>query len=175
MAAHRMDARAPARLVPVLLSLGSNIRPEYHLRAALAELRACFGPLRASPGYRNPAVGFDGAPFINSGVLLHTVLPLPALESWLRGLEDRHGRDRRVKGLADRTLDLDVVFYGDAVLAHHGKPRIPRPERVHAFVLKPLAQIAPDFIDPVHGLALAQLWQCHPDRDTAYEAVDLEG
>jgi 2-amino-4-hydroxy-6-hydroxymethyldihydropteridine diphosphokinase len=172
---HNMERAGLRAPVPVLLSLGSNIRPEQHLRAALGELRATFGPILASPGYRNPAIGFDGAPFINCGVLLHTWLELPALESWLHGLEDRYGRDRRIRGLADRTLDLDVVFYGDRVTEHEGRPRLPRPERTYAFVLKPLAEIAPEFIDPVHGQPLGTLWLQHPDHATAYERVDLEG
>lgn len=170
----REPAPGPAR-VPVLLSLGSNIDAEHHLRQALLELEAAFGPLRASPGYRNPAIGFDGAPFINSAVLMHTVLALPALECWLQGLEDRHGRDRALKGLADRTLDLDVVFYADRLVYRDGQLRVPRPERAHAFVLKPLADIAPEFIDPADGRSLGQLWSLHPDAGTHYEAVPLRG
>ena len=69
--------------VTVLLSLGSNVEPERHLRVALEELRARFGALTVSPAYRTAAVGFDGAPFINNAVMLQSDDTLVALEAWL--------------------------------------------------------------------------------------------
>lgn len=159
---------------PVLLSLGSNVEPARHLRAALQALRERFGPLRVSPAYRTPAVGFQGPDFLNNGVLMHSDLPLEALEDWLHALEDRHGRDRSGPRLADRTLDVDVVFYGDLVVQGPGKQRIPRPELKHAFVLKPLADIAPDFVDPLSGRSLGQLWAAHGQYGEAFETVELD-
>jgi len=159
---------------PVLLSLGSNVEPARHLHAAVQALRERFGPLRVSPAYRTPAVGFDGPDFLNNGVLMHSDLALDALEDWLHALEDRHGRDRSGPRLGDRTLDVDVVFYGDLVVQGPGKQRIPRPELKHAFVLKPLADIAPDFIDPLSGRSLAELWAGHAQHDEAFETVPLQ-
>ena len=63
-----------------LLSLGSNVEPLPHLQHAVAALRGRFGPLRVSPAYRTPAVGFDGPDFLNAAVALHTDLSLDALE-----------------------------------------------------------------------------------------------
>jgi len=54
-----------------------------------------------------------------------------------------------------------------------GHLRIPRPELKHAFVLKPLADIAPDFVDPVSGLTLAALWRAHRQHDEVFETVEL--
>ena len=159
--------------VTVLLSLGSNVAPERHLRVALEELRARFGALTVSPAYRTAAVGFDGAPFINNAVMLQSDDTLVALEAWLHALEDRHGRDRSGPRLSDRTLDVDVVFHGDAVLRDGEQVRLPRPELKHAFVLKPLADIAPDFIDPLSGCSLAGLWRAHPQYAEAFEVVPL--
>lgn len=159
--------------VTVLLSLGSNVEPERHLRVALEELRARFGALTVSPAYRTAAVGFDGAPFINNAVMLQSDDTLVALEAWLHALEDRHGRDRSGPRLSDRTLDVDVVFHGDAVLRDGEQVRLPRPELKHAFVLKPLADIAPDFIDPLSGRSLAGLWRAHPQYAEAFEVVPL--
>lgn len=159
--------------VTVLLSLGSNVEPERHLRAALEELRARFGALTVSPAYRTAAVGFDGAPFNNNAVMLQSDDTLVALEAWLHALEDRHGRDRSGPRLSDRTLDVDVVFHGDAVLRDGEQVRLPRPELKHAFVLKPLADIAPDFIDPLSGCSLAGLWRAHPQYAEAFEVVPL--
>ena len=159
--------------VTVLLSLGSNVEPERHLRAALEELRARFGALTVSPAYRTAAVGFDGAHFINNAVMLQSDDTLVALEAWLHALEDRHGRDRSGPRLSDRTLDVDVVFHGDAVLRDGEQVRLPRPELKHAFVLKPLADIAPDFIDPLSGRSLAGLWRAHPQYAEPFEVVPL--
>lgn len=158
---------------PVLLSLGSNVEPARHLAAAVEALRERFGVLRVSPAYRTPAVGFEGPDFLNNGVLLHSDLGLEALEQWLHALEDRHGRDRGGPRFGDRTLDVDVVFYGDLVVDEPGRRRIPRPELKHAFVLRPLADIAPDFVDPVSGQSLAALWAGHPQHDEVFEAVAL--
>jgi len=157
----------------VLLSLGSNIDPDRHLRAALDELRTLFGEVAVSPAYRTAAVGFDGAPFVNAAVALSTTLPLAALEDTLHALEDRHGRDRTGPRLSDRTLDVDVVFYGDTVIRDGVRVRVPRPELKHAFVLKPLADIAPEFVDPLSGSRLVDLWRMHPQHDEQFEVVAL--
>ncbi len=167
------DAAAQRLPVQVLLSLGSNIAPERYLSAALDELRARFGEVSVSPAYRTAAVGFDGAPFVNNAAVIHTALPLDALEAWLHALEDRHGRDRSGPRLSDRTLDVDVVFYGDRVLREGVRVRIPRPELKHAFVLKPLADIAPDFLDPLAGRTLRDQWRAHPQHDDPFEIVPL--
>ena len=66
-----------------------------------------------SPVYRFPAVGFAGPDFLNLAVGLDTELEPFVLNDWLHGLEDRHGRRRDVPRFSDRTLDIDIVLYGD--------------------------------------------------------------
>lgn len=161
------------RMIPVLLSLGSNLEPARHLRAALDELQVRFGAMSVSPAYLTPAVGFDGPAFLNNAVLLHTDMALEPLDAWLHALEDRHGRDRSGPRFSNRTLDVDIVFYGDRIVEGPGHLRIPRPELKHAFVLRPLADIAPEFVDPLSRRTLAELWQVHADRDCAFEVVAL--
>lgn len=160
-------------MTTVLLSLGSNLEPARHLRAALRELREAFGELAVSPAYLTPAVGFQGPDFLNNAVLLRTEMALPELDAWLHALEDRHGRDRSGPRFGNRTLDVDIVFYGDAIVEGPGHLRIPRPELKHAFVLGPMADIAPDFVDPVSGCTLAELWRAHPDHERAFAVVEL--
>jgi 2-amino-4-hydroxy-6-hydroxymethyldihydropteridine diphosphokinase len=155
------------------LSLGSNLEPERHLPAALDELRARFGTLVVSPTYRFPAVGFVGPDFLNLAVGLDTELSAVELDSWLHALEDRHGRRRDVPRYADRTLDADIVLYGDQVIRGPGHLEVPRPELSQAFVLKPLAEIAPEVVHPTRRTTIGQLWRAHPDYAAKFARVRL--
>lgn len=155
----------------VYLSLGSNLEPHRYLPAAIAELRARFGELSVSPAYRSKSVGFDGADFVNLAVGLDTDLPPEALNDWLHALEDRHGRRRDVPRYADRTLDVDIVFYDTLVLDGPGHLQVPRKELRHAFVLRPIADIAPALRHPVSGLSMAELWAAFP---AASEPLQVE-
>jgi 2-amino-4-hydroxy-6-hydroxymethyldihydropteridine diphosphokinase len=154
------------------LSLGSNVEPERHLRAAIAALRARFGDVVVSQVYRVPAVGFDGPDFLNAAAIIETDLDPFALVEWLHQLESDNGRIRGHVKFSDRTLDIDLVYFDDAVLDLPDL-RLPRPELRHAFVLRPLADIAPSFVDPVRKVTLAQLWRAHPDFGAALETVAL--
>lgn len=146
----------------VYLSLGSNLDPRRYLPAALDELRARFGPLQVSPAYRTGSVGFEGADFVNLAVGLDTELSPQDLNDWLHALEDRHGRRRDVPRYSDRTLDVDIVFYDDLVTEGPGHLKLPRDELKHAFVLRPIADIAPQLHHPVSGRSMAELWAAFP-------------
>lgn len=146
------------------LSLGSNLEPHRYLPAALQALRERFGEILVSPAYRSRSVGFDGADFINLAVGLETELPPQALNDWLHALEDRHGRRRDVPRYSDRTLDIDIVLYDDLVIDGPGHLQIPRKELQHAFVLRPLADIAPRLRHPQSGLDMATLWAAFPQH-----------
>ena len=154
------------------LSLGSNQHALDHLPRALAELRTRFGELRVSPLYRTPAVGFEGPDFYNAAVVLESDLEPVELDAWLHALEDAHGRRRDVPRFSDRPLDIDIVFYDQRVLRGPGNLEIPRPELRHAFVLKPLADIAPGFTVPGDGRSLALLWNEHSERNRPPRTVD---
>jgi 2-amino-4-hydroxy-6-hydroxymethyldihydropteridine diphosphokinase len=155
------------------LSLGSNLEPHRYLPAALDELRARFGALAVSPAYRSQAVGFDGPDFVNLAVGLDTDLDPGALNDWLHALEDRHGRRRDQLRYASRTLDVDLVLYDDRVIDGPGHLQIPRKELRHAFVLKPLADIAPDLRHPLDGTTMAERWAAFPHEREPLQAVPL--
>ena len=148
------------------LSLGSNVDPERHLAQAVDELRERFGDVVVSSFLRTPAVGFDGPDFVNAAAIVETDLPIVELDAWLHALEDAHGRRRDVPRFSDRPLDIDIVFFDDLVFRGPGNLQVPRPELQHAFVLRPLAEIAPDFRDPVSGKTLAELWDQMRRADT---------
>ena len=140
------------------LSLGSNQEPEKHLAAAVQALRDAFGDIVLSDWVRTKAVGFDGPDFINGAAIIETDWDVFTLDKWLHALEDQHGRRRGVPRFSDRTLDIDIIFFDDLIIDGPGNLRIPRPELKHAFVLGPLAQIAPDYVDPVSGLSMVKMW-----------------
>lgn len=148
-----------------LLSLGSNIDAERNLRSAFAALQDRFGPVAMSMVYRFPAVGFDGPDFLNAAAMVDSDLDPFALNDWLHALEDAHGRDRSGPRFGDRPLDIDIVFYDDLITSGPGHLELPRDELKHAFVLRPLAEIAPDFVDPRSGRTLAALWAASTERD----------
>ena len=146
------------------LSLGSNVDAEANLRSAIAAVRARFGDIVVSRVYVFPAVGFDGADFLNAAAVIDSNLDLFALNDWLHELEAAHGRDRSGPRFGDRTLDIDIVFYDDLVLDGPGHLQVPRDDIRHAFVLQPLAEIVPGFIHPRSGESLENLWQAHPEH-----------
>ena len=155
------------------LSLGSNIDAEANLRSAIQALRERFGDIVLSNAYVFPAVGFQGGDFLNAAAIIDSDLDPHALNDWLHALEDAHGRDRSGPRFGDRPLDIDIVFYDDLILDGPGHLQIPRDELRHAFVLRPLAEIAPDVIDPRSGRVLADLWAAHHERDHSLEIVRI--
>lgn len=143
----------------VYLGLGSNQAREYHLRAGIRALYVQFGELHVSSVYESAAVGFVGEPFYNLVVGLDTRVSVGNLHASLKAIEDRNGRDRRAPRFSARTLDIDILTYGDAVGVLEGV-QLPRDEILyHAFVLRPLADIAPTVRHPVLKQTYAELWQ----------------
>lgn len=145
--------------VDVFLGLGSNQSPERHIAAGIEALEQRFGEVVLSPVYRSVAVGFSGSDFLNAAARIRTDLGVAALKDWLTELENRHGRDRSQPKFSDRSLDIDILFYGDRVGTVDGL-ELPRGEILeYAHVLKPLADIAPERVHPATGLTLAEHWE----------------
>jgi 2-amino-4-hydroxy-6-hydroxymethyldihydropteridine diphosphokinase len=160
--------------IPVALSLGSNINRYQHLTQALDALTRAFGELRCSPVYESESVGFDGSNFLNSVVLIHTTLDLAAISPILKRIEDDNGRDRNGPKFGPRTLDIDVLTYGDRVGDYQGV-ELPRHETArNAFVLKPMADLLPDTLLPGADLTYAQLWARYPKEKQQLWAVAFE-
>lgn len=148
----------------VYLSIGSNIDREQNLCSAAAVLRRQFGNLTVSPVYESRPVGFEGDDFLNLVVGFDTDLSLDELNVVLHGIEDAHGRIRGGEKFSSRTLDLDILLYGDMI--DHAPPRdIPRREITrHAFILKPLSDIAGSLQHPETGETFADLWRRRGDQ-----------
>jgi len=143
----------------VFVGLGSNISPRRNLNAALPRLAARFGDLRISPVYECQAVGFDGDPFLNLVIAFSTSEPLVAVLEYLRQVERDFGRRRGEARFAARSLDLDIILFGDRIGEEAGL-QLPRPDILrYAFVLKPLADLAPNGLHPACGRRYQELWE----------------
>ncbi len=146
----------------VWLSVGSNLQRNRNISSAIAVLRAEFGELILSPVYQNQAVGFAGTDFYNLVIGFHTAQPASVLSGILKGIEGQHGRQLGEPKFSPRTLDLDLLTYGNQVLDTDDL-QIPRDEILkYAFVLGPLADVAPEDRHPLTGESYAELWAAFP-------------
>ncbi len=132
------------------VSVGSNIDKAKNIEAGLNSLREIFGELSISPIYETAAVGFEGDDFYNLVVGFESDLSAHAVFQILRELEFKHGRSPNSQKFSPRHLDLDLLLYGDEII-DDGILKLPRADiEKYAFVLQPLADIAPDLIHPIH-------------------------
>ncbi|MCU8383517.1 2-amino-4-hydroxy-6-hydroxymethyldihydropteridine diphosphokinase [Vibrio vulnificus] len=155
----------------VYIGVGSNIEREKHARAAWQELTLLGEALQASPIYECAAVGFDSHAFCNFVIRLNTSMTLEELASQLRQIEMRWGREENAAKYQDRTLDLDIVLFGDCISSQ--KPELPRSDIFkYPFVIQPLYDLQPDLVIPGDGRTVEEIWQTARDLDTL-RAVDF--
>ncbi len=158
-------------MAQVFVSIGSNIDRERNIALALQMLQDNFGNLHSSSVYESDAVGFDSAPFYNLVVGFNSSEPPERIQAMLHRIEDDCGRARSGE-LSARTLDLDLLLYDDLVL-QQGRLHLPRPDILrYAFVLRPLAEIAPQLRHPVNGETYARLWEGFSDSRQVLSRVD---
>jgi 2-amino-4-hydroxy-6-hydroxymethyldihydropteridine diphosphokinase len=153
-----------ASRAPVAVALGSNLGDrQAHLDFAVAHLRRLLDPLRASTFIETDPVDVPDvqAPFLNGVVVGETVLSAAGLLEALLTIERARGR-RRPHRHAARTLDLDLILYGDWVVNEPGLT-VPHPRfRERRFVLAPLAEVAGEWVDPVTGKTVSALLRSLP-------------
>ena len=155
------------------LGIGSNLDAGRNISSAIAALSEFFESVEFSPVYRASAVGFEGGDFINLVARVETAMAPLELKGWLHELEDRHERARDVPKFSDRTLDIDILLYDDLWLLSP-ELEIPRFEILEAaYVLQPLANLAPDLVHPVARKTFAQLWSAFPASDSELTEIRL--
>jgi len=143
----------------VAIALGSNLGDRAaHLDFAVSRLRSAFPNLKVSRYYDTEPVDVPGEQgrFLNAAAVGDTTAPAREVLELLLSIERERGRERPFPNAA-RTLDLDLILFGSAVIDEPGLV-VPHPRfRERRFVLEPLAEIAPDFVDPVTGLTVREL------------------
>ncbi len=144
------------------IGIGSNIERDKHITGSLEALRQRFGKLLVSSVYEAEAVGFAGAPFYNLVVGFTDTQDAKTVAGYLRQMEFAFGRSADSQKFSARTLDLDLLLYGDVII-DDGSLQIPRTDITrYAFVLEPLAEIAPLLIHPQLQKTYAELWEALP-------------
>ena len=160
-------------MTSIFLGLGSNVRPRHHLPLGLRDLEALFGAMTLSRVYEGEAIGFAGAPFWNLVLATETAMAVGELQAALREIEYRHGRPANATRFSDRTLDIDILTYGDRVGVVDGVT-LPRGEILErAFVLRPLAELAPSARHPGSGETYADLWSAFDQNREPLRSVTL--
>ena len=160
-------------MATIYISLGSNINREENTRAGIAALKQAFGDLTLSAVYESEAVGFDGDAFYNMVIACDVSTSVHDTNQILRDIEDANGRDRSGPKFSSRTLDLDLLLYDDLILDENGL-KLPRGEILkNAFVLWPLAEIAPQLIHPEVDASYAELWAAFDKSKEALYPIDF--
>jgi 2-amino-4-hydroxy-6-hydroxymethyldihydropteridine diphosphokinase len=158
----------------VLVAAGSNVEPLVNLRRALGLLVAHYPGLRRSAAYRNRAVGFAGDDFVNLVIDFDTTEDVRSVLERLHEAEAACGRPREAPKWAPRSMDLDILLYGDRVCDEPGLV-LPRPDLVRrAYMLGPAAELAPDVLHPTLGVTLADLWRNFAQEGHVLEPVELQ-
>ncbi len=154
--------------VKAYLGLGANLgQPEAQIRRALGELEA-HGDVRllrlSSLEWTKPYGGVEQGDFLNGVAEIETLLPPEELLALCQRLEAEAGRQREQRW-GPRTLDLDILFYGQGCV-DKGDLRIPHGDLANrAFVLEPLCQLAPGLTHPAYGRTVAQLLEALKRRE----------
>ena len=161
-------------MATVFLGVGSNIERERYIVAGLDALQGLFGELALSSVYDSAAIGFEGQSFLNLVVQVDTALAVGELARQLRHVEVEHGRPAHATRFSSRQLDIDILTYDDQVGVIDGVA-LPREEILeNAFVLCPLAELAPQVLHPVVGQSYAALWRGYDQAAQALTKVAFE-
>lgn len=146
-------------MATVYVSLGSNMDAEAKLRLGLEQLRSRYGELHVSPVYRNEAVGFEGDDFLNLVASFESDAEPAAICEAISAIHELAGRVRGAGKWEARPLDIDLLLY-DELVREEGPVRVPREDVLkYSFVLRPLAELAPDLVHPLTGRTMLDHWQ----------------
>ena len=156
----------------VYISVGSNIEPARNIRSAMTLFQQYYPEQTRSSVYESEAVGFEGDNFYNFVIGFDTADEVTRVADVLRHIEDTHARDRSGPRFSARTIDLDLLLYDELI---RPELNIPRDEITkNAFVLQPLAEIAPDRRHPVSGQSFAEMWRTFDQTSQALWKIPFD-
>ena len=159
-------------MAKIYISVGSNIDPEKNIREGIKQLSCLFSCLTISSVYLSEAIGFNGGDFYNLVVGAETSASITEVSSTLREIEFANGRQPDAVKFSSRTLDLDLLLYDDVICQE--PVRLPRSEiTFNAFVLWPLAEIAPNVVHPEAGQTIQMLWNKYDKSAQVLRPIDF--
>ena len=143
----------------VYVGLGSNIEPETNLQLGVDELRRRYGRVEMSTVYKSRAVGFHGDDFLNLVARFESESEPADICDAIAAIHRLAGRDGDGGKWESRPLDIDLLLYNGRIM-DEGAVRIPREDILkYTFVLRPLAELAPDLVHPLTGRTMLDHWQ----------------
>jgi len=158
----------------VYISVGSNIDRRRNVVRAVTVLNREFAPIQQSSVYESDSVGFRGKPFYNMVIGFATDHSIEKLGARLKAIEHDSGRVRGPDPFVDRTLDLDIILFGDFVSDDQSVDVPSQDILQYAFVLRPLAEIAPESLHPVLGVSFASLWERFDRASQPVQQVSID-
>lgn len=145
-------------MVTAYISIGSNVEREHYLPAGVAAVAKLATAWRMSRIFEAEPVGFEGDNFFNSVIEIKTSLSLVTLQQSLKAIERQLGRPDNAAKNQSRTIDLDILLYGDVI--NEASPTLPRSDLYKfAFVLWPMSELCPELVIPGQQQTIAELWQ----------------
>lgn len=162
-------------MADIFISLGSNVKREYHVKQGLNALAIAFDlpfeQLTLSSLFESEAVGFSGNAFLNMVIGIKTSLSVEQVALKLRDIEFNYGRTSDAKKFSPRTLDLDLLLYDKLIT--DAPAQLPRDEiNKNAFVLWPLSEVAPQVVHPILKQDYYTLWQNYNKSDQQLKIVN---
>ena len=161
----------------IYVGIGSNIEQEKYIRISAKSLKETFGAdcqLQLSPVYKTQAVGFEGDDFYNLVASFYSELSPYEVEKELKKIEHLHGRQRNQNKFSSRNLDIDLLLY-DQEIIHTNGISVPRDEiEKYAFVLSPLADLAPELIHPETQKTMLEMWHELKEKTHAEALIKID-
>ncbi|MBU2870108.1 2-amino-4-hydroxy-6-hydroxymethyldihydropteridine diphosphokinase [Colwellia sp. E2M01] len=160
-------------MAQIYISLGSNIKRDYHVKQGLLALAEAFnlpfGQLTLSSLFESEPIGFKGAAFYNMVIGINCSHSVDEVAAILRTIEFAYGREQNAKKFSPRSLDLDLLLYDNLIIDLPAQ--LPRHEIItNAFVLWPLSEIAAELEHPVVKKTYQELWQ---DYDKSSQKISI--
>jgi len=145
-------------MVMAYVGVGTNIERVKHSRAAIDEMSNLGDHIRVSAVYESAPMGFNSGSFYNFVIELNTTQTLTEFSHALRNIEFKWGRSSNAQKYQDRSLDLDILLFGNEISAR--SPVVPREDIFkYPFVIQPLYDLVPDLVIPNDGRSVKKIWQ----------------
>lgn len=161
-------------MTQVFVAIGSNVDPATRMVQAARQIKRRYAGARFSRCYRNPAFGFEGADFLNAVAGFDSTLSIADLLRSLREIETQCGRGPADAKWGPRSMDLDLLLYGDVVGVGPGYALPRRDLLQRVYMLGPLAELAPDWPYPPSGPSVRTLWEALSNSAHVLLPLDLD-